>query len=86
MQHTAHTAQSPDLADFLPFKKFAVEFERQGLGSESSLRWLARFRHANGLIRSGALVEIKTPGHTRARLLVNKRAFAAWLATQNTAA
>ncbi|WP_295588155.1 hypothetical protein [uncultured Lamprocystis sp.] len=76
---------APDLTDFHTFKHFARDFERQKLGSVQSLRWLARFRETNGLLASGAMVELKTPGATRPRLLVNRPRFAQWLATQSTA-
>lgn len=71
---------TPDLSHFETFRQFAAAFERQGLGSEQSLRWLCRFRHGNGLIASGAVVEVRTPGATRPRLLINIPRFAAWLA------
>ena len=87
MQTAPHgAAPAPDITDFQTFKAFAADYERQGLGTEHGLRWLARFRHENGLIQTGAMVEIKTPGATRARLLVNRRLFPQWLAAQSRAA
>lgn len=83
---TAGAAQSPDLSDFQTFRDFARDYERQKLGSEQSLRWLARYRDKNGLLSSGALVELKTPGATRPRLLVNRQKFAGWLASQSSGA
>jgi hypothetical protein len=89
MNATAPTAcagsePAPALTDFQTFKEFARDFERQKLGTTDTLRWLARYREKNGLLSSGALIELKTPGATRARLLVNRNKFAAWLASQST--
>lgn len=74
---TPHTA---DLSDFVAFKPFAREFADRGLGTEDTLRWLTRYRRENGLLSSGAIVEILTPGARRPRLFVNRPKFAAWLA------
>lgn len=82
MHTTTPQDTAPDLGDFETFKRFAAAFERQGLGTEHGLRWLARFREKNGLLESGAMVELVTPGARRPRLLVNRPRFAAWLAGQ----
>lgn len=82
--HTAPTPQdTPDLSDFTAFKAFATEWERQKLGTVDSLRWLCRYRTVNGLLASGAVVEVRTPGAKRPRLLVNRREFSRWLASQS---
>ena len=75
---------APALSDFSPFLVFAAEFERQKLGSVHTLRWLVRFRTENGLLKSGAVVELRSPGATRPRLLVNRPRFTSWLASQST--
>lgn len=77
---------APTLEDFQTFRDFARDFERQKLGTEHSLRWLARYREENGLLQSGALIELRRPGAARPRLLVNRPKFAAWLASQSAAA
>jgi len=82
---SAPDAPVPTLADFLTFNDFADRFEKQGLGTKYTLRWLLRYRTQNGLASSGAIVELKTPGATRCRLLVNAPKFAAWLAAQSCA-
>lgn len=71
----------PDLSDLMPFRRFAAEvWEPQKLGSENSLRWLLRYRQKNGLLSSGAVVELRTPGATRPRLFINRPRFAEWMA------
>jgi hypothetical protein len=77
---------APDLTDFQTFKAFAADFERQKLGTEHTLRWLARYRKDNGLLASGAMVELKSTGSKKPRLLVNRPRFAAWLANRPAAA
>jgi len=71
-----------DLTHFAVFNDFSAEYEAQGLGTKESLRWLCRFRHENGLISSGALVELRSPGSKRPRLIFNRRKFPEWLASQ----
>jgi hypothetical protein len=80
----AGAESAPALTDFQTLKDFAKDFERQKLGTMDSLRWLARYREKNGLLSSGAIVELKSPGSTRPRLLINRHRFASWLAAQST--
>lgn len=79
-------ADAPVLEDFVPFLKFVPEFERLKLGTEFSLRWLLRHREQNGMLKAGAVVELRTPGAKRPRIIINRRRFAAWLANQSTGA
>ena len=84
---TAQAPQAqPDLSDFTSFRAFAADFERAKLGTIDSLRWLCRYRADNGLLSSGAVVELLTPGARRPRLLVCRPKFAAWLSQQGQAA
>jgi hypothetical protein len=76
------TSAALDLSAFAPFKKYALEYEEQGLGTEESLRWLCRFRHENGLIANGALVELRSPGSKRPKLFFNRRRFPEWFGSQ----
>jgi hypothetical protein len=82
----AAQADAPALEDFIPFQKFVSECERLELGTEFSLRWLLRYRKQNGMLAAGAVVELRTPGTKRPRLIINRRRFAAWLANQSTGA
>lgn len=82
---TTPAAAAPALGDIVPFKKFAQQFERQGLGTEFSLRWLVRFRAQNGMLKSGAVIEKRTPGAARPKLFINAPKFASWLATTDQA-
>jgi len=84
----AETSAQPSadaLGHIYPFGKFATLFERQGLGTEFSLRWLVRYREQNGLLASGAVIEKRTPGHQRPRLFINAPKFAAWMAQSDPA-
>ena len=79
----AETSAQPSadaLGHIYPLRKFAAKYEREGLGTEFSLRWKLRFREQNGLLESGAVIEKRTPGHQRPRLFVNAPKFAAWMA------
>lgn len=82
---TATTTETPSLGDIYPFARFATIYEKQGLGTEFSLRWLIRFRRQNGLMASGAVIEKRTPGSSRPRIFINAPRFAVWLATSDTA-
>jgi hypothetical protein len=88
MNAPPHAADRPadQLSDFVPLVAFAREYERQGLGTKDSLRWLARYRAQNGLLKTGAVVELRTPGARRPRLLINRPRFVAWLAGKPCAA
>jgi len=79
------TTTGSSLDDLRTFQNFAAEFERLGLGSEHSLRWLVRFRAENGLLESGAVIERRLPGSKRPRLFINTRRFADWFATSDPA-
>jgi hypothetical protein len=71
---------SADLSDFTPFKVFASECEERGIHSRGQLNWLIRFREHNGLLESGAIVELCAPGSKRPRLFVNRKRWPEWLA------
>lgn len=84
---TADTTAPVDIRDIYPFRGYVRDvWEAQGLGTEHSLRWLARHRHDNGLLACGAMVEKRTPGSGRPLLYVHGPRFAAWLATSDTEA
>lgn len=78
---TAIPEKHPQLSDFVPFTKFATEYAKQGLGSPESLRWMVRFRKENGMLESGAVIELRNPGSRRPRLIINRHKFPEWLAS-----
>ncbi|WP_295887667.1 hypothetical protein [uncultured Thiohalocapsa sp.] len=93
MTDTHTTAAAADatapvqITDIYPFRRFVREvWEAQGLGTEHSLRWLVRHRHANGLLACGAIIEKRTPGSGRPLLYIHGPRFAAWLATTDAEA
>jgi hypothetical protein len=45
---------------------------------------MLRYRATNGLLKSGAVIEKRTPGATRPRIYIHGTKFAAWLATSDT--
>lgn len=81
------TTEPVDIRDIYPFRLYAREvWVPRGLGTEHSLRWLARHRRRNGLLASGAIIEKCTPGCGRPLLFVHGPRFARWLATSDTEA
>ncbi len=55
--------------------------------SMDSLRWELRFRHDNGLIRDGVVVERRAdPRATRPSLLISPSRYFAWLRKQSQVA
>lgn len=70
------------LADIQPFPTFARQCERDGIATTQQLRWAARYRHTNGLIESGALVEKRVnPSSRKPKLYVVVPRFVGWLST-----
>ena len=85
-----HTTQPAPvgLSDIIPVPRFIrTHWEAQGLGTEQSFRWMLRYRHENGLIDSGAIIERKaTPGSKRTVLFVVLPRFVDWFTNQTTKA
>ena len=76
-----------DLRDLAQFPEFCREAERLKLATRQQLQWWVRFRHENGLVSSGALIERAiNPRSKRPLLFVHRPRFAAWLAGHQTAA
>lgn len=76
-----NATQGNPFSSLYPLTRFVAEvWQPQGFGTEQSLRWLLRYRTANGLLKSGAVIEKRTPGAARPRLYINAQNFAAWLA------
>lgn len=73
-------AQGLDLDDIVPFADFCREAEKRKLATRPSLQWWARYRHENGLISSGAIVELRAnPKSKRPLLFVVRPRFVQWL-------
>lgn len=48
--------------------------------SEESLRWPLRFRHDNGLVESGAVLEVwARPGQSRPKILIDESKYLTWM-------
>jgi len=73
----------PQLENLLSVSEFARRYTNIA-ASEQSVRWLLRRRHTNGLISSGAVIEIKTdPGQSRPRLLLDPERLVPWMLRAN---
>lgn len=69
----------PDLQNLLTVSEFARRYPNIA-ASEQSVRWMLRQRHANGLIESGAAIEMRTaPGQTRPRILLDPERMIPWM-------
>lgn len=75
-----------ELGDFTNFETFARELAQHGITTEMGLRYWLRLREQNGLLTSGAVVEVRAPGSRRPKLLFNRKGFARWLASGAVAA
>lgn len=72
------------LSDIVPFVDFCREAEKLKLATRSGLQWMLRYRHENGLIASGAVVEKRlNPTAKRPALFIVKPRFIAWLANDS---
>ncbi|AFL75496.1 hypothetical protein [Thiocystis violascens] len=77
-------APRPDLGDISQFSDFARECERHKLATKSSLLWWMRYRHQNGLIASGAVIEKRpNPTSKRPMLFIVRPRFIDWLSNGN---
>jgi hypothetical protein len=77
----ASTSKELDLRDIIPAQDFFREAERLNLATRGQLQWWFRFRHENGLVSSGAVVEQRpNPKSTRPLLFVVRPRFVRWLA------
>lgn len=69
-----------DLSDIVPFADFCREAEKRKLATRTALQWWMRYRHENGLLSSGAVVEKRAnPRSKRALLFVVRPRFVEWL-------
>ena len=75
-----------DLTDFVPFPDFCRQAEKLNLATRTQLQWWMRYRHQNGLIGSGAIVEkAVNPKSSRKMLFVVRPRFIDWLASGRAA-
>jgi len=73
----------PDLKNLLTVADFARRYPNIA-ASEQSVRWLLRQRHENGMIASGAAIELRTaPGQTRPRILLDPERMIPWMVRAN---
>jgi hypothetical protein len=75
------------LTDIAPFPDFIRECEETGVATRGQLTWWARYRHENGLIASGALVEKRVnPRSKKPMLFAVRPRFVDWLAGRDATA
>ena len=83
---SAEASTTLALADIAPFPDFIRECEKTGVATRGQLTWWARYRHENGLIASGALVEKRVnPRSTKPMLFAVRPRFVDWLAGRDRA-
>lgn len=72
-----------DLDALLPVPEAARRYPNI-FPSEQSLRWLLRNRATNGLLDSGAVVELRAdPNQRRAKILINPAKLLPWVFKRN---
>jgi hypothetical protein len=77
---TPTTSAALALSDIVPLRNFAKECEQAGVCTKHQINWWNRYRHENGLLECGALVERQaTPGSKRPCIFVVRPRFLAWL-------
>lgn len=73
----------PQLENLLSVSEFSRRYTNI-VASEQAARWILRRRHTNGLVSSGAVIEMKTdPGQSRPRLLIDPERMIPWLLQAN---
>lgn len=71
--------EAVDLSQFLPLKTF-LEKNEHLFETESSLRYLLRTRHDNGLTEAGAVLKMGTAPNSP--IILHQGKFAKWLSEQ----
>jgi hypothetical protein len=72
-----------NLENLLTVPEFARRFPNIA-SSEQAVRWLLRNRHANGLIDSGAVIELwAKPGQSRPTILLDPEQMIPWMLRAN---
>lgn len=66
----------------MTFREFGALWEKKKLRTVQGLRWMMRYRTENGLMKCGAVIELRRPGVSRSKLFVNVPKFTAWFAGQ----
>lgn len=73
----------PNLENLLTVAEFARRYPNIA-ASEQSVRWMLRQRHANGLIDSGAAIEMRTAAkQSRPRILLDPERMIPWMVRAN---
>jgi hypothetical protein len=77
----SNTSDSP-LSGTYPLNRFYLR-NAHLFSSETSIRWYLRDRKSNGLLESGAVVELKSDVNSkRPRILIDESRFLEWMRTR----